>query len=69
MARDERQGRVAIIVTEKGIARVQLGAATPDAERASLRLYHRVKPVLDTLDRQASGSARPGAGKDRAGRA
>ncbi len=55
-------GEVVLTVTDQqGVTRVQVKGTSPAEEKASLKLYQRLKPLIETLDVHATtGKGRKG---------
>lgn len=53
-------GEVVLTVTDaQGVTRVQVKSLSPEQEKASLKLYNRIKPLIESLDVHATaGKAR-----------
>ncbi len=41
---------VLTVIAGKGVTRVQVRGTSPGEEKASLRLYNRIKPIIEALD-------------------
>jgi hypothetical protein len=47
-------GEVILTITaHHGVTRIQLKATSPAEEERSLQLYHRLKPIIDAINRHA----------------
>ncbi len=50
---------VLTVIAGKGVTRVQVRGTSPGEEKASLRLYNRIRPLIEALDMHAvSGKLR-----------
>lgn len=53
--------KVIVTISAAGVERVQLSAGTEQAERASLKLYRMVRPLLNVIGWAGQREAAPGA--------